>query len=56
MEKGDVKLMLFNDDDFDYWKNRTHNYIRSQGRAIGEIIQEAYVIPTTLDNVTQSEL
>jgi hypothetical protein len=27
-----------------------------QGRAIWEIIQEAYVIPTTLDNVTQGEM
>jgi hypothetical protein len=28
----------------------------SQGRAIWEIIQEAYVIPATLENVTQDEL
>jgi hypothetical protein len=28
----------------------------SQGRAIWEIVQEAYVIPATLDNVTQGEL
>jgi hypothetical protein len=27
----------------------------SQGRAIWEIIEEAYVIPATLDNTTQGE-
>jgi hypothetical protein len=56
MEKGAVKLVIFNGEDFDYWKNRTHNYLLSQGRAIWEIIQEAYVIPAMLDNATQSEL
>jgi hypothetical protein len=52
MEKGTVKLVVFNGDDFDYWKNRTCNYLLSQGRAIWEIIQEEYVIPATLDNAT----
>jgi hypothetical protein len=56
MEKGDVKLIIFNGEDFDYWKNRTRNYPSSQGRAIWEIVQEAYVIPATLDHVTQGEL
>jgi hypothetical protein len=28
----------------------------SQGHAIWEIVQEVYVIPTTLDNATQGEL
>jgi hypothetical protein len=56
MEKGAVKLVVFNGEDFDYWKNRTHNYLLSQDRAIWEIIQEAFVIPATLDNATQSEL
>jgi hypothetical protein len=56
MEKGDVKLVVFNGDDFGYWKNRTHNYLLSQGRAIWEIVQEAYVIPDTLDHATQGEL
>jgi hypothetical protein len=28
----------------------------SQGRAIWEIVQEAYVIPVTLDNATQGEV
>jgi hypothetical protein len=56
MEKGVVKLVVFNGEDFDYWKNRTRNYLLSQGRAIWEIIQEAYVIPDTLDHVTQCEL
>jgi hypothetical protein len=56
MDKGVVKLVIFNDEDFGYWKNRTHNYLLSQGRAIWEIIQEAYVIPDTLDHATQGEL
>jgi hypothetical protein len=56
MEKGVVKLVVFNDEDFGYWKNRTRNYLLSQGRAIWEIVKEAYVIPDTLDHVTQGEL
>jgi hypothetical protein len=56
MEKGVVKLVVFNGEDFCYWKNRTRNYLLSQGRAIWEIVQEAYVIPDTLDHVTQGEL
>jgi hypothetical protein len=56
MKKGAVKLVVFNDEDFDYWKNRTHNNLMSQGHAIWEIIQEAYVISATLDNTTQGEL
>jgi hypothetical protein len=56
MEKCVVKLVVFNGEDFSYWKNRTRNYLLSQGRAIWEIIQEAYVIPDTLDHVTQGEL
>jgi hypothetical protein len=51
-----VKLVIFNGEDFDYWKSRTHNYLLSQGRAILEIVQEAYVIPDTLNHVTQGEL
>jgi hypothetical protein len=56
MEKGVVKLVVFNGENFGYWKNRTRNYLMSQGRAILEIVQGAYVIPATLDNVTQGEL
>jgi hypothetical protein len=56
MEKGAVKLVIFNGKDFGYWKNQTHNYLLSQGCAIWEIIQEAYMIPVMLDNVTQSEV
>jgi hypothetical protein len=56
MEKDIVKLVVFNREDFSYWKNRTHNYLVSQSRAIWEIIQEAYVIPDTLDHVTQGVL
>jgi hypothetical protein len=56
MEKCAVKIVAFNGEDFSYWKNQTRNYLLSQGRAIWEIIQEAYVIPDTLDHVTQGEL
>jgi hypothetical protein len=38
MEKGAVKLVVFNGEDFGYWKNRTYNYLLSLGRAIWEII------------------
>jgi hypothetical protein len=47
MEKGVVNLVVFNGEDFGYW---------SQGRAIWEIVQEAYVILATLNNATQVEL
>jgi hypothetical protein len=56
MENGAVKLVVFNSEDFGYWKNRTRNYLLSQGCTIWEIIQEAYVIPDTLDHATQGEL
>jgi hypothetical protein len=52
MEKGAVKLVVFNDENFGYWKNRTRNYFLSQGHAIYEIMQEVYVISTMLNNVT----
>jgi vacuolar-type H+-ATPase subunit D/Vma8 len=56
MKKCVVKLVVFNGEDFGYWKNRTHNYLLGQGRAIWEIIREAYVIPDTLDHATQDVL
>jgi hypothetical protein len=56
MEKCVIKLVVFNSEDFGYWKNWTHNYLLSQGRAIWEIMQEVYVIPMTLDNAVQGEL
>jgi hypothetical protein len=56
MEKCVVKLVVFNGEDFDYWKNWTRNYLLSQGCAIWEIKQEAYAIPTMLENATQCEL
>jgi hypothetical protein len=56
MEKGAVKLIIFNGEDFSYWKNRTRNYLLSQGHAIWDIVQEAYVITDTLDHATQCEL
>jgi hypothetical protein len=56
MEKGVVKFVIFNGENFDYWKNWTRNYLLSQDHAIWKIIQKAYVIPDTLDHVTQGEL
>jgi hypothetical protein len=56
MEKGAVKLVVFNGEDFGYWKNRTRNYLLSQGHAIWEIVHVAYVIPTMLENAIQGEL
>jgi hypothetical protein len=56
MEKCAAKLVVFNVEDFGYWKNQTRNYLLSQGHAIWEIMQQAYVIPAMLDNVTQGEL
>jgi hypothetical protein len=56
MEKDVVNLVVFNGEDFGYWKNRTRNYLLRQGRAIWEIIQEAYAIPDTLDHMTKGEL
>jgi hypothetical protein len=52
MEKYVVKLVVFNGENFGYWKNRIHNYLLTQGHAIYEIVQEAYMIPAMLDNVT----
>jgi hypothetical protein len=37
-------------------KNQTRNYLISQSRAIWKIVQESYVIPATLDNMTQGVL
>jgi hypothetical protein len=51
-----VKLVVFNGEDFGYWKNWTHNYLLSQGHAIWEIVQEAYVIPAMLENAIQGDL
>ncbi len=56
MEKGAIKLVVFNGDDFGYLKNRTRNYLLSQGQAIWEIVQQVYVIRDTLDHATQGEL
>jgi hypothetical protein len=56
MEKGAIKLVVSNGDDFDYWKNQIRNYLLSQGCVIWEIIRQAYGIPATLDNATQGEL
>jgi hypothetical protein len=56
MEKGVVKLVVFNGEDFGYWKNQTHNYFLSQGHAFWEIVQEAYVIPTLHGNATAALL
>jgi hypothetical protein len=56
MEEGAIKLVVFNGEDFGYWKNQTCNYLLSQGRAIWEIMQEVYVILVMLNNTTQGEL
>jgi hypothetical protein len=56
MEKAVMNLMVFNGEDFSYWKNQTRNYLLSQGRDIWEIVQEAYVVPATLDNAPQGEV
>jgi hypothetical protein len=48
--------VVFNGKNFGYLKNRTRNYLLSQGHAIWEIVQEAYVIPDTLNHATQGEL
>jgi hypothetical protein len=48
--------VVFNDEDFSYWKNWTQNYLLSQGHAIWEIVQEAYVILVTLGNAIQGEV
>jgi hypothetical protein len=48
--------VVFNGEDFGYWKNQTRNYLFSQGRAIWEIVQEAYVTPVAFDNVTRGEV
>jgi hypothetical protein len=48
--------VIFNIEDFGYWKNQTHNYLLSQRCAIWEIVQEAYVMSVMLDNATQCEL
>jgi hypothetical protein len=51
-----VKLIVFNGEDFGYSKNQTRNNLLSQGRAIWEIVQEAYLISITLENAIQGEL
>jgi transketolase N-terminal domain/subunit len=56
MEKDVVKLVIFNAEDFGYWKIRTSNYLLSQGHAIWEILQTMYVILATIENATQGEL
>jgi hypothetical protein len=38
MEKGAVKLAVFNGEDFGYWKNQTLNYLLIQGCTIWEIV------------------
>jgi hypothetical protein len=47
--------VIFNGEDFGYWKNQTRNYLLSQGRAIWEIVQTRYVIRVMLENVIQGE-
>jgi hypothetical protein len=56
MEKGVVKFVVFNGEDFVCWKNRTRNCLLSQVHAIWEIVQTSNVILATLENATQDEL
>jgi hypothetical protein len=56
MEKCVIKVVVFNDEDFSYWKNWTRNYLLSQGHAILEIVQEVYMILAMLENATQGEV
>jgi hypothetical protein len=56
MQKGVVNLVVFNEEDFGYLKNQTHNYLLRQDRAIWKIVHEACVISTILDDVAQGEL
>jgi hypothetical protein len=51
-----IKVVVFNGEDFGYWKNRTHNCHLSHRRAIWEIVPESYIILATLDNATQGEV
>jgi hypothetical protein len=37
MEKGAMKLVVFNGEDFGFWKNWTHNYLLNQGCVVWEI-------------------
>jgi hypothetical protein len=48
--------VIFNGEDFGYWKNRTRNYLLSQGCALWEIVQTRYVISAMLENAIQGEL
>jgi hypothetical protein len=48
--------VVFIGEDFGYCKNRTRNYLLSQGRAIWEIIKIRYMIPVMLENAIQGEL
>jgi hypothetical protein len=38
MEKGAVKLVVINGEDFGYWKNQTRHYLLIQGRVIWKIV------------------
>jgi hypothetical protein len=51
MEKSVVKFVVFNEEDFGYWKNRTRNYLLSQGRAISvieRVFQSLFLAPATI--------
>jgi hypothetical protein len=48
--------MVFNGEDFGYWKNRIRNYLLSQGHVTWEMVQIRYIIPAMLENAMQGEL
>jgi hypothetical protein len=56
MEEGTIKLVVFNGEDFGYWKNQMRNYLLTQCYAIWEIVQTRYVILAMFENATQGEL
>jgi hypothetical protein len=52
MKKGIVKPVVFNGEDLGYWKNRTKNYLLSQGRVIWVMLKAdtSKVVPLTCVN------
>ena len=49
-------MVVFNEEDFAYWKARTKAYLLSHGSAIWEIVEEDYQLPATRVGLSQGEL
>ncbi|GJN27975.1 hypothetical protein PR202_gb16047 [Eleusine coracana subsp. coracana] len=47
---------MFDGEDFSYWKSWTKAYLLSQGRALGEIIEQEYAVPQDLNTTSADEL